>query len=129
MVARVRVRDRVRDWDDIEFQKLCRKIQLSLMERNLEKAHDQVSAFARTMDGSKRPQLELGDSVSLLLDPESAGLLQGEGYDTIASILYATDDELLRIHMFGQKRLAKARAALVEHKFASTKKSGVLTAN
>ncbi|MCC6511510.1 MAG: hypothetical protein IT423_20590 [Pirellulaceae bacterium] len=128
MVARVRVRERVRGWDDGEFEKLCRKIQLSLLDRNAERAHDQLAAFARNLlDEKQRPILELGDSVALLVDPEAAGLLQGAGYDSISSVVYATDAELLRIKMFGPKRLANLRSTLKTHNFARSKKSVVLT--
>ena len=65
-----------------------------------------------------RPLLELGDSVALLLDPETSGLLQGAGYHNIASLLYASDAELLSIRMFGKGRLAQTRAALAKHNFA-----------
>lgn len=122
MVARVRVKDREKDWDEVGFQRFCRKLELSLMVRNAAKAHDQLSAFARSLEEERRPQLEIGDSVALLLDAETAGILQAEGYDTISSVLYATDDELAKIHMFGPKRLKKVRDALAEQNFALPKK-------
>jgi len=46
--------------------------------------------------------LEPGGSIALLVDPESANLLQNAGYDNISSVMYATDSEQLRIPMFGK---------------------------
>ena len=120
----IRVRDRVREWDHSEFEKLTRKLQLSLIDRNVERALDQVSAFARTLDleSAGKKMLEPGDSVALLVDPESAGLLQAAGYDNIASVMHATDVELLRIRMFGKGRLAKLRAALRDQKLVAVRR-------
>ncbi len=66
----VRVRDRLRDWSDSDFSQLCAKLRLSLMERNGERAHFLLSAFTRGLEETKRPKLESGDSIALVVDPD-----------------------------------------------------------
>lgn len=124
----IRVRDRVRGFDDETFAKFARSMQLSLMDGNRTRAHYLVDSF---LDEFSRIEvtLEIGDSVAQLVDPETAGLLQGAGYHNIASLVHASDADLLGIHMFGSGRLRKTRAALVAHKFsAPVRKTSVLTA-
>ena len=125
----VRVRDRVRGFDDETFAKFSRSLQLSLLDGNRVRAHYLVDQFAEQFKRTSVPTLECGDSVAQLVDPETAGLLQGAGYQSIGSVVHATDADLLSIHMLGSGRLKKIRAALIEHKFSSVvRKTSVLTA-
>lgn len=117
-----RVRDRVRGFDVNAFGIFTRSLQLSLIDGNLARAHHLVDLFAdQFRDSKKKAKLEPGDPVSLLVDPETSGLLEAAGYANIASVFAATDAELRKIKYVGTKRLTLIREALKKNGF--TRKS------
>lgn len=124
-----RTRDKVQGFDDGSFGALTRKLQLSLIDGNLERAHRLVDLFAgelREERKAKKAVLEPGDSVAQLVDPETACHLENGGFLNIASVIAATDAELLRVYMFGAKRLKMLREALAKHGFSKKSSATVV---
>jgi len=106
------------DFNGVEFEIMTRKLQLALKDGAIHQAHHIIDRYCE--EQKIRVVLSPSDPISMIAEPLVANALQDAGYQTIQSVMMASDDELLQAtRNVGGTRLGRLRESLAEHGFVN----------